>query len=210
MMQKTIYIVGAGSVGGHIASNKELYNLQSFEIAFVDDDPKKWNTIFCNYPVIGPINKLLEVEISTSVIIGIAFPRIKFEIIQNLKQNPNLTFPSLVSNRSWISNDVHIGEGAIIYPGVSINYGSKIKDFVVINMNCSLGHHVEIGDYGSLSPGVNLGGHTVVGDATLMGIGSCTLQGVIIGKEAIIGGQCMVTKNVDDNLTIVGVPARVV
>jgi serine acetyltransferase len=77
-------------------------------------------------------------------------------------------------------------------------------------MNCSLGHHVEIGDYGSLSPGVNLGGHTVVGDATLMGIGSCTLQGVIIGREAIIGGQCMVTKNVDDNLTIVGVPARVV
>ncbi len=207
-MQKTIYIVGAGSVGGHIASNKELYNFGSYDVIFVDDDPKKWNTVFCNYPVVGAIDKLLELQSPTIVIVGIAFPRLKLEIIEKLRRNANLVFPSLVSSKSWISNDVKIGEGTIIYPGVSVNYGSKIRDFVVINMNCSLGHHVELGDYSSLSPGVNLGGHTLIGKYTLMGIGSCTLQGVRIGERVIIGGQCMVTKDVDNDLTMVGIPAR--
>lgn len=207
-MNHTLFIVGAGSVGGHITNNLSTYNLQYRHIYFLDDAPAKLNSVFAGYEVIGNVNYLLAVNSPVDVIIGIAFPKIKKLIFDRLKQNQNLHFPTIVSNNAWLSNQMSIAEGSIVYPNCSVNYGVNIDKFVVMNMNCAIGHDCTIGPFTSLAPGVSLGGHTHIGNMVEVGIGSASKQGVHIGNNAVIGGQSMIINNIDAYLKVVGVPAR--
>lgn len=103
-----------------------------------------------------------------------------------------------------------VGQGCIIYPGTAINYGADIKDFVVINMNCSLGHHTEIGRYSSFAPGVSTGGHSIIEEAVDVGIGVSTLQDVRIGDDSTVGGQSMIIHDVKSESTVAGVPGHLI
>ena len=205
---KELYIIGAGSVGGHVASNLELYNLNYDKVYFIDDDKKKLNNFFCGCQVIGDINFVTSRSEGIHVILGIAFPLVKKDIVERLKSNKKIKFLTIIAKNSWVSSDVVLGSGCIIYPNTSINFGTNMCDFVTVNMNCSIGHHAEIGNYVSLAPGVKLGGHTKIGFCAEIGIGASTLQGITIGENAIVGGQSLVNKNLERNVKVVGVPAR--
>ncbi len=205
---KELYIIGAGSVGCHVASNLDLYNLQYDRVYFIDDDANKRNHIFYGCEVVGGMDFLLAFETHADVILGIAFPSFKKKVADKLISNDNLNFLSIVAKNSWISSDVFLGSGCIVYPNTSINYGTNIGDFVTVNMNCAIGHHAEIGNFVSLAPGVKLGGHTKVGFCADIGIGASTLQGLTIGENTIVGGQSLVNKNLGRGVKVVGVPAR--
>lgn len=204
---KEIIIIGAGSVGGHIAANTALYGIENRIKGFLDDDVKKHHTTVFGYPVFGASSWILDKH-DYDIVIGIAFPTMKQHIIELISPNKNLNFPSLIAKNAWISNNCKIGKGVIIYPNCSINYETEIGDFVVMNMNCAVGHHVKIGDFTSLAPGVNLGGNTHIGKLVDIGIGSSTIQGIQINEGAIIGGQTMVIKNIEKDETVVGVPGK--
>lgn len=208
-MKEKLYIIGAGSVGGHVALNIEDYT-NEFEIAgFFDDDPEKIGTKHFGFKVLGAIEEVIDID-NASIAIGIAFPKAKQKIIERLSGNLTLNFPSLIHRRAWVSKKVSIGNGCIIYPGTTINYGSKIDDFVVLNMNCSLGHHTQVGGYSSFAPSVSTGGHTIIERSVEVGIGASTLQGVHIGAGSTVGGQSMVIDNIKEGSTAVGVPAKMI
>lgn len=203
-----LVIVGAGSVGGHLAMNLMEYAPQYELIGFVDDDPAKQSAELFGFPVLGPIDTLLHMD-HVSVIIGIAFPTVKRKIIERLTKNSTLQFPAFISKKSWISKGSAIGKGCVIYPGAAVNYGCDIQDFVVVNMNCAIGHNCTIGRYSSLAPGVNLAGYTWLGEGVEVGIGSSTRQQIRINQNAVIAGQAMVVSDVLRNTKVAGVPARV-
>lgn len=205
---KQIVIIGAGSVGGHIASNLALYGIEGKLVGFLDDDVNKQGKQFCGYPVLAGISWALD-KADIDVVIGIAFPKIKAIILEKLALNPQLSYPTLVAKNAWLSNGTSLGKGTIIYPGTCINYGTAIGDFVVMNMNCSIGHDCTIASLCSLAPGVNLGGHTKIGESVELGIGSSTLQGITIGSHTVVGGQSIVNKSLPEKVIAVGVPALV-
>lgn len=210
-MTKKLVIIGAGSVGGHIAYNLAEYGLQNYDVlGFLDDDPDKINKKVFDYPVLGSIESIINIDSSVSVILGIAFPKSKIQIMKRLDKIGKFDFPKLIAKSAWISSQVEISEGAIIYPGCSINYGSKIDAFSVLNMNCAIGHDCIVGAFSSLAPGVSLAGHTLLGKGVEMGIASATVQDVQIGEDSIIGGQCLVTKSLPPNVTAVGIPGRII
>lgn len=175
---------------------------------FLDDDISKQGKTCFGYPVLGPVSWILD-QYDFDVVIGIAFPKIKQRIISLLSINPTLNYPKMIAGNSWVSENTEIGQGSIVYPGVCINYGCVVEDFVVINMNCAIGHNCTISSFCSLAPGVNLGGYTEVQNMTELGIGASTVQGARIGQKSVIGGQAMVTKSIPDEVIAVGVPARV-
>ncbi|WP_439504230.1 NeuD/PglB/VioB family sugar acetyltransferase [Sediminibacterium sp.] len=207
-MERETYIVGAGSIGGHIVSNLNLYNLISSKINFVDDDIEKLNTHHCGVKVAGNIDTLLQTLKEIDVIVAIANPIVKSDIVMKLKKNNNIRFPSLIANNSWFSQGVSLGEGCIIYPNCSINYGSTLGDFVLLNMNCTIGHHNSIATCSSLYPSVSTGGNTKILENVEIGIGSSIIQHITIGKNAIIGAGSVVINDVIDNSSVVGVPAK--
>lgn len=209
MIKKKLIIIGAGSVGGFISYNIEEF--KEFEIlGFLDDDPSKHGKIVYGYKVLGNIDNIDEYISNEKVyvVIGIANPFDKEKIAVKLLDK-RVEFPNLISSNVWMSSEVKIGKGVILYPGVSINYGTVIKDFVIINMNCAVGHNCIINDYSTLAPGVNLGGHTFIGSTSEIGIGVSTRQGITIGNKSIIGGQSMVVKDVKEGVKVKGVPASI-
>lgn len=204
---KKLYIIGAGSVGGHVALNINEYS-DEFEVAgFLDDDPNKIGTEQFGSKVIGEVEDVLKLK-EAFIVIGIAFPDTKRKILDKISKNSSLNYPTFIHSHSWVSQNVSIGKGCIIYPGTTINYGSELDDFVVLNMNCALGHHTKIGTYSSLAPGVNTGGHTVIEEGVDVGIGTSTLQNVRIGGGSVVGGQSMVTRDVAPASKVVGIPAK--
>lgn len=204
---KKLYIIGAGSVGGHIALNIDEYD-ENYKIeGFFDDDPKKLESLQYGYPVLGDVESAIDLK-EAHMVIGIAFPGVKEKIVQKLTSNKSIVFPSFVHSRAWLSNKVTVGKGSVVYPGCSVNYGSGIGDFVIMNMNCALGHHTKVGHFSSLAPSVSTGGHTTIGDRVDVGIGASTIQNITIGENCIIGGKSMVVSDVKPNLTVKGVPAR--
>lgn len=207
-MRQKLLIIGAGSVGKFVAYNINQFT-QTFEIiGFLDDDSSKHNTVVAGFPVLGSIDKLLDYSGKDIAIVwGIAFPSIKKKLFESY-QNLSFKFPNFIAKDAWVSEGVTLGRGCIIYPGTTINYETVIADFVVINMNCSLGHNCTIQSFSSLAPGVNLGGHTAIGCCVEMGIGASTVQGVVIHDDAVVGGQAMVISDVSKAEVVVGIPAK--
>lgn len=206
---KKLLIIGAGNVGGYIAFNSNEF--ADFEpIGFLDDNPDKHGKEFYGLQVLGPvsdIDKFIPEHEPLQVAIGIANPAIKQKIAKSL-EGKNIIFPSFIPRHTWLSQKVIVGQGVILYPGVSINYETVLEDFVIMNMNCAIGHNCHISAYSTLAPGVNLGGFTHVGVATDIGIGTSTRQSTKIGSGVTVGGQSMIAKDVPDNVKVKGIPAK--
>lgn len=208
-MDNKLIIIGAGDVGGFVA--KHIKDFGQYDIlGFLDDDTEKQGKEFCDLNVLGKIDFLDQLNGTICVALAIANPSAKAVILKKLKSKNGLVFPSFIHPRAWLGNDVTVGEGVIIYPGVSINYETRIEDFTTINMNSAIGHNCMLGRYSTLSPGVNLGGFTSIGQGSFVGIGASTIQGVRIGAKATVGGMTMILKNVPDQVTIVGNPSRII
>ena len=207
-MSQKLLIIGAGSVGKFIAYNINQFTTSFEIIGFLDDDVAKHNTIIAGYQVLGSINRLEDFSgRGICIVWGIAFSKVKKRLF-DYYQNLSFEFPNFIAKDTWISEQLTFGKGCIIYPGTTINYETIIDDFVVINMNCSIGHNSTIQSFSSLAPGVNLAGNTKVGKCVEIGIGASTIQGTIIEDNAIIGGQAMVVSNVSKSDVVVGIPAK--
>lgn len=97
-----------------------------------------------------------------------------------------------------------IGRGARIGPGFIINHsnGVVINGKVVAGRNLNIDHQVTIGVRGQAYP--------VLGDNVFIGCGAKILGGVKIGSNVRIGANAVVVKDIPDNATAVGIPAKVV
>ena len=210
MSKVKLFIVGCGNVGGFVAYNFDNFDKGDFEIqGFLDDDSEKHGKVFFGYPVLGDIGVLENESQKVAVVIGIADPVIK----KNVKERivlPNIVFPALISKDAWISNEVTIGDGSVIYPGVTIDYHVVIGDFVLVNKNCSLGHDSRLSRFSTLAPGVCLASFTYLDECVNIGINAATKQNVHIGRGTIIGGMSMVLKDMPENITAVGIPAGII
>lgn len=202
-----LYIIGAGNVGGFVAYHAHEmghYNIKGF----IDDDIGKLGSKVFGYSVVGTTDLLLSLKEPTAVVLAIANPLAKEVLLEKIVNNHMLVFPNFIHPNAWLGHGVEIGIGNIIYPGVSINYETEVKNFCTINLNSAIGHNCTLEDFVTLSPGVNFGGFTHVSVKGFVGIGATTLQGTKIGYEATVGGQTMVLQNVPDYLTAVGNPNR--
>lgn len=120
-----------------------------------------------------------------------------------------MPFTTLIHPTARISRTAHVAEGAIINAGVILGAHARVGRHAIVNRGALVGHHTVIGDYATLGPGTNIGGCCTVGEATYVGIGAIVIDQLTIGRHSIVGAGALVTKNVDDRVQVMGVPARV-
>ena len=102
--------------------------------------------------------------------------------------------------------------------GIEIHPGAKIgrRFFIDHGMGVVIGETAEIGDDVTLYHGVTLGGttwnkgkrHPTLADGVVVGAGAKILGPFIVGKNAKVGSNAVVTKAVPEGVTAVGNPAR--
>ena len=131
---------------------------------------------------------------------------INHAIAHRLYKKKHYFLARLISQISRGLTGIEIHPGAVIGKGFFIDHGMG----VVIGETC------EIGDNVLLYQGVTLGGtgkdqgkrHPTIGNNVLIGSGAKVLGPIHIGNNVRIGSGSVVLKDVPDDVTAVGVPAK--
>jgi len=103
---------------------------------------------------------------------------------------------------------VEIGEGCVICAACIITTNTVIKNFVTLNLQCTVGHDTTINDYAAFMPTFNISGEVDIAEGVYCGTGVKIINQISIGEYAIIGAGAVVAKSIPANCTAVGVPAK--
>ena len=205
---KKLVIVGAGGLGREVAWLIERINevKPTWDlIGFVDDNEHLLGNIISGYPVIGASEWLKNNNDELHTICAIGSANTRKKVITKLG---NIKFATIIDPKVEISKRVKIGHGCIIFPGTILTVDIDISSHVIINNNCTIGHDAIIKDFVTLYPSVNISGNTFIGDSVEMGTGSQIIQGIKIGQGAIVGAGAVVVRELPDECTAVGCPAK--
>ena len=208
MKSETVLIYGAsghGKVIIDIVEREGKYNIAGL----IDDNPEMHGSDFCGYPIRGGFEVLTKGARSGSrLILAVGDNRSRKEIWERVR---TLGYELIytIHPSAQIGRDVSLGLGTVVMANVVINPGVRIGENVIVNTGATVDHDCLIGDYAHISPGAHLAGNVTVGDLTHIGIGVTVITQVKIGKGSIIGAGAVVIKDVPDNVTAVGIPAKV-
>lgn len=205
---KDIVIVGAGGFGREVAWLIENINDVKSEwhiLGFVDDNPEIQGVSFNEYKVIGTIEWLKSQEMY--VVFAIGNPITKKKLVTSLSSSKN-QYPVLIHPNVLFSKSVSFGEGCIICAGNILTTDITCGKHVILNLSCSVGHDVVIGDYCTILPAVRISGKVELAECVSVGTNSALIQGVKVGTNTIIGLSSAVVKDLPENCTAVGIPAK--
>ena len=119
----------------------------------------------------------------------------------------------IISQFSRFLTGIEIHPGAKIGKNLFIDHGMG----VVIGETSEIGNNVTIYHMvtlGGISPSINsndqrhIKRHPTLMDNVVIGSGAQILGPVIVGKNSKIGANAVVTKNVDENAVMIGIPAK--
>ncbi|HAY82362.1 MAG TPA: hypothetical protein DCY79_21350 [Planctomycetaceae bacterium] len=121
-----------------------------------------------------------------------------------------LRLPALCHPTSRVSARATIADGTFIDVNAVVAGYSTVARHARISRGAIIGHHTHIGEYASVQPGANIAGHCHVGDQAYIGMSAVIRDHVKIGCRSTVGAGAVVTKDVPNDVTVVGVPARIV
>lgn len=123
--------------------------------------------------------------------------------LQRLPAPFNL-LPRLICRVMSLRHHIDIERGTKIGYGFKIQHGGPI----VINVSAKIGNNVNIGQFttiGSLSLNA-----ATIGDNVYIGPSVCIVENVNIGNNVTIGAGAVVVKDIPENCTAAGNPAKVI
>ncbi|MGV8934774.1 MAG: NeuD/PglB/VioB family sugar acetyltransferase [Gallionellaceae bacterium] len=176
------------------------------------DDDDKIGQFIRGIPVISEsefYEKFSRIKVSCYIAIG--SPKIKEKIVSRLKKEATVNFPFLIDPSVTYDKRpaaVLCQEGSIICGHSILTTDINVGAFSHINIDCTIGHDSVIGEYATLSPGVHISGKVKIGKGVFIGTGAVILEDILIENDASIGAGAVVTKNVREKSTVIGVPAK--
>jgi 2,3,4,5-tetrahydropyridine-2-carboxylate N-succinyltransferase/tetrahydrodipicolinate N-acetyltransferase len=117
-----------------------------------------------------------------------------------------------------IREHVMIGERAVVMMGAVINIGAVIGEGSMIDMNAVLGGRATVGRNCHIGAGSVLAGvveppcanPVVIEDDVLVGANAVVLEGVRVGKGAVVAAGAIVIEDVPENAVVAGIPAKII
>ena len=165
---------------------------------------------FLGIPIIGTdndANSLFQDYSHCQLVITPDLPKVRKKLF-HLYRQVGFEFATIISPKADISRSAKIGVGTVIQSGVNVSAATTIGRFVKLNTNANVMHDNVVGDFATVAPNAVLLGYVNVEDTAYIGANSTVLPHLRIGEGSIVGAGAVVTKNVDTNITVKGIPAK--
>ena len=211
MAKKKIIFIGGGGLCKVVISI--LKKLDNFEIAGIVDNYKA-GSLISGIKIIGADDDLRDIYKSgidnALITIGSTKDNTKRYKLFNMVREIGYEFPVIISPEAIIDKSIRIDDGTVVMTGSIINIGSSIGKNCIINTGAIIEHDCKIGDYCHIASGVHISGAVEIDKLSFIGIGATIIQGITIGKNVTIGAGSVVIKDIPDNVTAVGNPAKII
>ncbi len=208
MNQKTndrapLVVFGAGGHGRVIAEAARLAGRRV--LGFVDDRSTHANPAGEGGPPLLADDDPRLGQAAFIVAIGDNADRedVSHRLVEQGHQLATVVHPAaFVSPSATVSAGVFVGPQAVVHAHAVLGHG------VIVNSAAVVEHDNTVGPFSHIAPGATLGGNVGVGSRTLVGIGANVLPHTRVGDACTVGAGAVVTHDVPDGETVVGVPAR--
>lgn len=200
---KDLIIIGAGGHGRVIADIAQKLGVYT-SISFLDDGDGKESM---GLPIIGKTADVEKYIATADIFVAIGNSKIRAKFVEELLLK-GATVPTLVHPNAVIGSQVEMGAGTAVMAGAVINPCAKLGKGVIVNTCSSIDHDCMIGDYCHIAIGSHVAGAVTLGTHTWIGAGATVSNNVKICKNCMIGAGGVVVKDITEEGTYIGVPAR--
>jgi sugar O-acyltransferase (sialic acid O-acetyltransferase NeuD family) len=206
---KNLIIIGARGYG------REVYNLalqcegyqKDYEIKGFLDDKTDALTGFENYPEI--IDSVEDYIIQENDVFCCALGSVKWKKhYVELIESKGGTFINLIHPTVIIHSNVKLGIGLIAFMYSNISNDCTLEDYVTVQGFVAIGHDSKIGKWSHINAYSFTGGYAIVEKEVTLNTRSTILPNIIVRKGATVGAASLVIRNVKENTTVFGVPAK--
>lgn len=195
-------VIGAGGFSLEVADM--LADLGHEIVAFIDDSPST-----PLHPTTGrPILRSLNGVAFDAAVVAIGLSESRRRLFAMLGPDTNL--PPVVHPSATVSPHAVLGAGALVMQNAVVSARAIVGSGALVNVGAYVAHDCEVGPFTHLASGVRLGGGSRVGADCLCGTNTVVLPGVSVGDGVTCGAGAVVISDVEEGLTVVGVPARAV
>lgn len=209
-MTKPLWIVGAG---GHAREVAELVRAMhddraSFEIlGMLSERPAEDGTVVAGIPVTDLATTIATIPQGHLVTIAVGDPAVRRRLASMLDRY-GLASPVLVHPTAWVARTARLGPGTQVGAGAIVNADVVTGRRVIVNQAAAISHDCVLDDYATLAPGVRLAGGVHVHEGANLFTSATVIPRVHVGAWSTVGAGAVVTRDVPDHATVVGVPAR--
>ncbi|MCL0044122.1 acetyltransferase [Dehalococcoidia bacterium] len=198
-----IVVVGTGGLAREFT---QWFSNQVEIVGYISTNPEE-------HPRFGLPGRLFEDEsniraIGTNLaVIAIGAPDIRARVYRQLTE-AGYQFPVLIHESSVVASNVDFADGVVISPMSCIGPNVRLGTLCYVNFCCGVGHDVQAEAFLQMNPGAQIGGFCRIGKHVLIGSGAVVRQGISIGNGATIASGSVVLSKVEENVTVMGNPAK--
>ncbi len=202
---KKIILIGAG---GYAKSVLDSIDYSKYEVVgFIDEFSKQKEHL--GISIIANSLESIEEKEKYSYFIAIGNNKKRKYWFEKLKLH-NLELINVIDKSAIVSKNATIGTGCFIGKFAIVNSKASIGDNTIINTRALVEHGCHVGNHCNLSTNTVINGDVVVGEGSFMGSSSVTIGQLTIGSWSTVGAGAVVIRNVGDNVTVAGIPAKII
>lgn len=214
-MKNKIERVAVFGAGGHakvIISALQARGIATENVAVFDDDVSKRGMRVLGCEVLGAAREYFDAKNFDVAVLAIGSNRTRKKVAESFSKNFDdaeiLRWLTVIHPAAIVHPSAQIGAGTVVMAGAIIQPDAQIGAHAIINTAATIDHDCVIGDFAHIAPGARLAGHVVVGEGAFIGVGSAAIQCVKIGAWTTAGAGSVIVRDLPDEITAFGVPAR--